>query len=371
MDTPRGTSEWLLYTVLGAIADVLSAILTSVMPDKRPQRSIAASDVDKLTDEEILVLSENAPDLHPDAAVFRLTPGTVAKASQDMGGDIQDASEANTLNLLFTETTIPVPRVRRVVKREWDFLIVIDYIPGSTLAQVWPTFSIWKKIRIAFTLRRYVRQLRRLRGSATTPPVMVLAPRLSANLYQALIGTDTPSTQRICGSPIFTQVRFRRGPFASYSELSAWFNKRHQMAMDIEKLPQDDPSRNDLFDDSRPLVMTHQDLNLRNIMIDEDSRIWIIDWGWAGYYPEWFEYVAMEAQNEDDEISGTNDELWKAMIPFICGPYFKQERAWEAGMGFVLCLSELKENRIFSIDYVLCFVKSSLRLIRPIETAAK
>ncbi|KAJ3563800.1 hypothetical protein NP233_g8703 [Leucocoprinus birnbaumii] len=318
MDTPRGMQKWLFYAFLGMVADALDVILTSVMPDRRPQRSIATSDVDNLSDEEILELKNNAPRLCPEAAVFRLTSGTVAKVSQEMDECPEDAPEANALNLLFAETTIPVPRVRRVVKCQWDFLIVMDYIPGSTLAQVWPTFSIWKKMCIAFTLRRYIRQFRRLKASTTTPP--------------GPLSTHGP---RICESPIFGRVQSHRGPFASYSELSAWFNKRHQMAMDIKKLPQNDPSRNDLFDNTRPLVLTHQDLNLRNIMIDEDSRLWIIDWTWAGYYPEWFEYVAMARQNEDEVISGADDKLWKAMIPFICGPYFRQER-WLGRMGRAL-----------------------------------
>jgi hypothetical protein len=33
-------------------------------------------------------------------------------------------------------------------------------------------------------------------------------------------------------------------------------------ATDAHKLPQDGPSRNDLFDNSEPLALTHQDLNL-------------------------------------------------------------------------------------------------------------
>ncbi|KAH9971252.1 hypothetical protein BGW80DRAFT_1516824 [Lactifluus volemus] len=49
---------------------------------------------------------------------------------------------------------------------------------------------------------------------------------------------------------------------ASYSGLSAFFNERHQVATDANKLPRDGPSRNDLFDNSKPLVLTHQDLNL-------------------------------------------------------------------------------------------------------------
>ena len=76
--------------------------------------------------------------MSPDLGVFKLTPSTVAKASQDLDEDAADASEANALDLLFSETTIPV---RRVVKRQWDFLIVMDYIPGPTLAHIWPTLS--------------------------------------------------------------------------------------------------------------------------------------------------------------------------------------------------------------------------------------
>jgi hypothetical protein len=63
-----------------------------------------------------------------------------------------------------------------------------------------------------------------------------------------------------------------------------------------------------------------------NIIVGEDDRLWIVDWAWAGYYPPWFEYVAMERQNEDEVVSGTDDKFWKAMVPFICGPYFEQER---------------------------------------------
>lgn len=92
-----------------------------------------------------------------------------------MEEDAADASEVNALDLLFEETAIPVPRVRRVVNRRWVFLIVIDYIPGPTLAHVWPTLSTWRKIHVAFTLRRYVRQLRWLEASATTPPGPLIA----------------------------------------------------------------------------------------------------------------------------------------------------------------------------------------------------
>jgi thiamine kinase-like enzyme len=97
------------------------------------------------------------------------------------------------------------------------------------------------------------------------------------------------------------------------------------MAMDCKNLLREDPSRDDSFDNSEPLVLTHQDPNLGNVIVGEDGRLWVVDWLWAGYYLPWFEYVAMQRQNEDETISGTNDEFWKALVPFICGPYFRQE----------------------------------------------
>ena len=121
--------------------------------------------MDKLSNAELLELSKNASKLHPDAGVVKLTSNTVAKPSQDMDEDAPDPSEATALDLVFSQTTIPIPRVRRVVRRKWDFLIIMDHIPGPTLAHVWPTLPAWRKCFVAFTLRRYVRQLRRVGGN--------------------------------------------------------------------------------------------------------------------------------------------------------------------------------------------------------------
>ncbi|KAH0582036.1 hypothetical protein H2248_011694 [Termitomyces sp. 'cryptogamus'] len=312
-------TKWLFYVSLGAIADALDLVLTYVMPEKRPQTSMdSQSDLDHLSDDALLDVLCDAPRLFPSGYrcpdIRKTTPNTVVKRCIDVeiDGPNADAIEANVLNLLFAETTIPVPRVRRVLFDGGYFWIFMDYIPGQTLAQAWPTLSTWKKICIAFTLRRYVRQLRGLKASATTPP-----------------GPPSIQGPRFCESPMFGTVLSHRGPFASYTELSGFFNERHQVAERLIGTPEDDPHRKEHFDDSEPLVLTHQDLNLRNMIIDKDGRLWIIDWAWAGYYPVWFEYTTMQFQNKMEHISGTNDLFWKQLIPFICGPYFKQERWWK------------------------------------------
>ncbi|KAJ3824429.1 kinase-like domain-containing protein [Lentinula raphanica] len=305
-------TKWLLYTLLCVAADVIDTFLSNAVSNRVPYESLQPSDVDDLSDEEIQELAKKAPRLHSKHAVFKLTPGTIAKVAQDMDEDMSDASEANALNLIFAKTTIPVPRVRRVVEFKWerDYLIVLDYIKGPTLAEVWPTYSIWQKIGVAFTLRRYIRQLRGLKASPSTPP--------------GPIGKDGP---RMCESPIFGRVRSRRGPFASYAELTSFFNKGAQLAYDFwHKFPKDHPRRETRFDDSEALVLTHQDINPRNIIVGEDGTLWMIDWAWSGYYPPWFEYVAMNCQLENEEDRGSYYKHWDLLIPFVCGPCFEQEK---------------------------------------------
>lgn len=61
------------------------------------------------------------------------TPTTVGKLSVNMEEDAIDGLEANAVRLVSSKTTIPVPRIRRVVKGEWDFLIVMDCIKATSV----------------------------------------------------------------------------------------------------------------------------------------------------------------------------------------------------------------------------------------------
>lgn len=176
------------------------------------------------------------------------------------------------------------------------------------LSELWPTYSLWKKIHVAFTLRRYFRQIRRFcKAPSDAPPGPVVTGGNAARTC------DVPS--------IFGAIKSIRGPFPSYSELRAWFNMKRDTVVS-----EDDPYRRESFDDSEPLVLSHLDLNLRNVMVDKDGRLWIIDWSWSGYYPPWFEYMATLMQSQLEVACGTSDYTWKLLIPFICGPYFKQRR---------------------------------------------
>jgi len=118
-----------------------------------------------------------------------------------------------------------------------------------------------------------------------------------------------------------------RGPFARYADLTHFFNERLTLSLKSEHKPVSSLDSLTTFDDSQPLVLTHQDLNPRNFIVGDDGHLWLVDWAWAGFYPPWFEFVATrkQAKNEERVTGGKNPE-WDAMIPFVCGWFFGQEK---------------------------------------------
>ncbi|KAF8654797.1 hypothetical protein AX16_003366 [Volvariella volvacea WC 439] len=197
--------KWAAYSLICILADTLDAILSAIPWDERsqPEAGHLLVDIEGLSDKEIIKLLPNSPKVHPDYFVRHLTLNTVVKTAEDLDEGVSE-SEADVLDLLHARTRTLVPRVRRVLKDKHRHVIVMDYINGQSLAELWPVMTIWKKIYVAFTLRRYIRQLRTLEAPLGTPP-------------GPLSAYDQP---RNCLSPIFGAVQPKRGPFKSYVDLS-------------------------------------------------------------------------------------------------------------------------------------------------------
>ncbi|KAH9913540.1 kinase-like domain-containing protein [Fomitopsis serialis] len=289
--------------------------------DGRPRSDYAPSSIDHLTDAQLVHAIAQGRKTYRgrriafgDHNVSRVDETTVAKYSGCPEDYATQPSEALTLDLVFRRTTIPVPRVRRVVTEmnqgplTW---IVMDYIPGRQLSAVWPAMSVEERLRVVFTLRDYVRQLRGIRH----PRAAVPGPLSS--------GDDALQ----CTSPVFGKVIEERGPFASYAELSAWFDHAQRVVarnLNAKKHPQ--PVSFDAVMGTSSLVLCHQDLNMRNVIVGDDGRLWLVDWAWAGFYPPWFEYLAMKEQSKNEEmVMERKEPFWDLMIPFICGTFYREE----------------------------------------------
>ncbi|OBZ76010.1 hypothetical protein A0H81_03299 [Grifola frondosa] len=210
--------------------------------------------------------------------VWRLDVNTVVKCSVSGAGVTVEA-----LNMLMirTMTSIPVPEIYEVVLGRVSCL-VMQYIEGRTLDKCWSELGPLRKLRIAWTLRGYISQLRRLRRSV-------------------------PGTLDGSACQGFPFSIYDAGPFASYDDMTAWFNHKLDVCQRMHKAPPDAPR----FDSSWPLVFTHMDLFPRNILLADDGTLFVIDWGKSGFYPSWFEYAGM--------WDYTSPLSWKILVPFIAG----------------------------------------------------
>lgn len=195
--------------------------------------------------------------------------------------------EALNYAMIRQMTTIPVPRVIQVTSCASTggvTYMVIERIRGRTLEAAWPQLSVLAKLRVACTLRTYVAQLRLLRRSVPG----TLDGSVSDGRYFNIDGST---------------------PFSSYADLTAYWNHKLFVSKRAGHAPHDTKG----FDESAPLVFTHGDLCMRNILLGDDGKVYILDWAWSGFYPQWLEYACMR-QAADPE-----PRLWQWLMPFIAG----------------------------------------------------
>ena len=172
------------------------------------------------------------------------------------------AHEASTLQFIAENTTIPVPKVHDV---RWEdgrvAAIVMDYMPGKPLNQVWETLSHDQKCSIANQLHSYIAELRELKGS-----------------YIGAIDRGKAVIGRIAAVEC--------GHFESEKEFNEF------IMGDLVKMPDllYHYSKYALME-NHEIVFTHGDFAPRNILVEGDRVTAVLDWEDAGWYPEHWEYI--------------------------------------------------------------------------------
>jgi Phosphotransferase enzyme family len=261
------------------------------------------------TDDEVIERIKRAPPL-PDAVysfgtpvnapavfshrLFILCPDTVAK----IGPPYHIGPEATALNFVRSNTSIPVPKVRRYITSGEYAYVLLEKIEGTRLDRLWPSFTPLQRFITAWTLRGYILELRRASGNYKRRHV----PGPMA---------DTP--QRCHGPPYLFNYRYQ-GPFECTRELLDFFNK--------SPLCMNSGTQLDDSYASQPLVLMHNDLSMRNIIVGHDGRLWLVDWEWSGFYPPFCELISMQSAAINDQ----GPKSWWDYIPLIAGPWFKEQK---------------------------------------------
>ncbi|OJD26514.1 hypothetical protein ACJ73_02109 [Blastomyces percursus] len=172
--------------------------------------------------------------------------------------------EVLTLRFIAKHTTIPVPKVHDVRYEDGRVTaITMDYMPGKRLDEAWDSMDLDQKLFVSQQLNGYVSQMRNLKSNYIG----------ALERGKAIIGQH--------GS-------LEGGPFDS----EQLFNEF--ILSDIVRTAPDLLRHNakHALEDSHQIVFTHADLAPRNILVNEDGRVTaLLDWGKAGWYPEYWEYV--------------------------------------------------------------------------------
>lgn len=224
---------------------------------------------------------------------------TIIRYENDLvvkSGDLRD-HEAQTLRFIAAKTTIPVPKVHDILYEDGKVVaIVMDYVPGKRLDEAWETLDSHQKLSIANELHSYMNQLRELKGSYIG----------AIDRGQAIIG----HIASIEGGPFDSEQQFNEFILGDIVK-SAPDLLRHYAKYALM--------------DNHEIVFTHSDFSPRNILVDGGRVTAILDWEYAGWYPEHWEYIQALRQ-----LKPMPD--WPDYLPLILPPRFEREYI---GMSFL------------------------------------
>lgn len=198
-------------------------------------------------------------------------------------------AEAEAMRLVFQHNEVPAPEVlftefspdqdREISRSEFykpgyqspEGMIGMTIIPGVPLEQKWHMLDDEAKEPICLQLWNLISNLRN-----------IARPQEVEGLYQCL------ADDSLSRDPMLEDLQKPARPLLSDSELRVRIYERynHHGGTRYEN------QLLDMLPRSECSVFTHADIAPRNVMVDEQNNITgILDWEWAGWYPEYWEYA--------------------------------------------------------------------------------
>ncbi|KAI1397570.1 kinase-like protein [Hypoxylon fuscum] len=207
-------------------------------------------------------------------------------------------TEAATMAFVTKNTSIPVPHIHCSFVYKNQAYVIMEYIEGERLCNVWKALSYADRESIIAQLRRMLLELR-----AVPPPP----------------GTGVESCAR--GSlrdPRMYRSCPRFGPFKTTEDFHSWLRG----GLQLHDFPYSIKDKQDWKDFQEmvamqdrpwsPPVFTHADLNLANILIRGNQVVSIVDWECSGWYPPYWEYTS---------ACYLPSQAWRDTVPKFLDPY--------------------------------------------------
>jgi aminoglycoside phosphotransferase (APT) family kinase protein len=196
------------------------------------------------------------------------------------GGEDVLSCEAENMKFAATHTQIQIPKVHRVFPfRLYDYdtwFIVMDYISGYTVGDNWKALNKRTRNKVASQVASMIEQMQSITLNHMPPgPIGGGAP------FRGAWFSD-----------------YGAGPFDTLQELEDWLNHKLDICLRFKQAPEDTPRF-----EFKDIVLTHQDIAPRNLILDPSGRLWLIDWAYAGVYPKGFEQATIPKQAGNEQFS--------------------------------------------------------------------
>ncbi|RAQ43647.1 hypothetical protein AFGD_005277 [Aspergillus flavus] len=161
--------------------------------------------------------------------------------------------------------------------------ITMDFVEGDTLEKVWKDFTYDQKEVLAGDLKRYVSELRKLKGKK----------------IEAL----NDGKVRVLSSSRYVQ---EGGPFESREEFNQFLEligvdtMLHASLDDNSSSSGYSSKEEDAPQGCEEFVFSHGDILPRNILVNDQGKVTaLVDWEFAGYFPMYWEYSRASRESKD------------------------------------------------------------------------
>lgn len=205
------------------------------------------------------------------AQIMRLSSDVIVKYGRKVGQ--HGGHEVRMIRLVREHTSILIPEVHRLFHRADVGYMVMQYVPSVTVADCWASLSAQRKQKLLDTMSAYVKELQGLSRADNH----ALGPLGWCEELRGLFFTN-----------------YGAGPFGSIDEMEEWFNQKLRVSIRMNKAPADSGTFSNAM---RPLCIVHLDIIGKNILLDGEDRVWLLDWEYAGVYPHYFEAASLSARS--------------------------------------------------------------------------
>ncbi|APA08872.1 hypothetical protein sscle_04g036420 [Sclerotinia sclerotiorum 1980 UF-70] len=171
-------------------------------------------------------------------------------------------SEADAMRYIATHTSIPVPRVLDAVTDGKLTSITMEYIEGDRLDKIWNSLAEEQKTTIVSQIHNYLTQLRNLTGKYIGG--INRTPAIDSRRYD------------LEGGPFTCEAQFNDFLLSdAYPQVPKCFLTMAENSLRT----------------NHSIVFAHGELAPRNILVREGYVVAVLDWEYAGWYPEYWDFV--------------------------------------------------------------------------------